>query len=119
MNNELLNILSQSNKDIDNQKLMDYLSGKLSGQEKHEVEKMIADNEFLHDAIEGLEHIRDEKKLQAYVRQLNQELHNHLVKKKQRREKKQIKEYPWIYFTIILILIICIIGYLIIRMFMR
>ena len=34
MNDDLLNILSNSNKDIDNQKLMDYLSGKLSAAEK-------------------------------------------------------------------------------------
>ena len=38
MNNDLLNILSNSNKDIDNQKLMDYVAGKLTEQEKHEVE---------------------------------------------------------------------------------
>ncbi|RYF92720.1 MAG: hypothetical protein EOO00_06990, partial [Chitinophagaceae bacterium] len=39
MQDDLLKILSDSNKEIDNQKLMDYLSGKLSGEQKHEVEK--------------------------------------------------------------------------------
>ncbi len=39
MDDDLLNILSNSNKDIDNQKLMDYLSDKLSAEEKHEFEK--------------------------------------------------------------------------------
>ena len=41
MNPDLLNILSHSNKDIDNQKLMDYLSGKLSEKERQEVEQMV------------------------------------------------------------------------------
>ena len=39
MNDDLLNILSGSNKDIDNQKLMDYISNKLSAEQKHEFEK--------------------------------------------------------------------------------
>ncbi len=34
MKNDLINILPNSNKDIDNQKLMDYLSDKMSAKEK-------------------------------------------------------------------------------------
>ena len=58
MNDELLNILSNSNKDIDNQKLMDYLSGKLSADEKHDFEKALVDSEMMNDAVEGLEKIK-------------------------------------------------------------
>jgi anti-sigma factor RsiW len=54
MSDDLLNILSNSNKDIDNQKLMDYLSDKLSAEEKHEVEKTLVDSELMNDAVEGL-----------------------------------------------------------------
>src|SRR6266566_7047799 len=116
MNKDLLNILKNSNKDIDNQKLMDYLSGKLSEQEKHEVEKLVADSEFMNDAMEGLEKIQDKNKLQAYVEQLNKDLQNQLKKKKIRREKRRLKEYPWVYVAIILILLFCIIAYAIIRL---
>jgi hypothetical protein len=118
MSNELFNILSHSNKDIDNQKLMDYISGKLSDQEKHEVEKLMADNDLLNDAIEGLSNMKDKNKLQAYVDQLNRSLHNQLEEKKARREKKRLQEYPWIYFAIVLILLLCIIAFLIIRQFL-
>ena len=52
MNDDLLNILSNSNKDIDNQRLMDYLSGKLTEKERHEVEKMMAGDDFMNDAVE-------------------------------------------------------------------
>ena len=55
MQDNLLNILSDNNKDIDNQKLMDYISGKLSAEQRHEVEKQMADNAFLNEAIEGLQ----------------------------------------------------------------
>ncbi|HTQ29183.1 MAG TPA: hypothetical protein VMI35_13690 [Puia sp.] len=115
MNQELLDILSNSNKDIDNQKLMDYLSGKLSEPEKHEVEKLVAGSDFMQDALEGLKNIKDSRKLQAYVDQLQQSLQGQLTQNRRRREKHRIKEYPWIYFTIVLILVIAIVGYLIIR----
>ena len=55
---ELKDILSNSNKDIDNQKLMDYLSGKLSAEEKHDVEKEMSGSDFMNDAVEGLEKIK-------------------------------------------------------------
>jgi anti-sigma factor RsiW len=113
MNDDLINILSSGNKDIDNQKLMDYLSGKLTEQEKHEVERLIGENPFVEDAMEGLHSIGDKAKLQAYVDQLRKELQQHLEQKNQRREKHRLPEYSWIYLTIALILLICIIGYLI------
>lgn len=119
MNPDLFNILSNSNKDIDNQKLMDYLNNKLSAPEKQELEKLMAGSSFTNDALEGLQHIKDKNKLQAYVDQLNKELHNHLQKKKLRREKKRLPEYSWIYFTIVFILVLCIAGYIIIRQFLH
>ena len=51
MKDDLLKILSDSNKDIDNQQLMDYLSGKLSARESHEVEKMMADKDYLYGSL--------------------------------------------------------------------
>jgi anti-sigma factor RsiW len=116
MNPDLLNILSHSNKDIDNQKLMDYLSGKLSEPEKQQVEQLAAGNALLHDALEGLQKLSDQKKLEAYVNQLNKELHQHIQKNSRRLERRRIKEYPWIYLAAGLVLLFCILGYLIIRM---
>ena len=92
MSNDLLNILSNSNKDIDNQKLMDYISGKLSGKDKHEVEQWIIDNNFESEALEGLQIVKDKKDLETHVSQLNKELNQYLKQKKQRRDRKKIKE---------------------------
>jgi anti-sigma factor RsiW len=118
MNNDLLNILSNSNKDIDNQQLMDYLSGKLSAAEKHEVEKSMADSDFMNDAVEGLQNIPDQEDVQRYVGQLNSDLQKSLQKKKQRRLKRRLKENPWGYFAVLLILLLCIIAYLVVRKFL-
>ena len=119
MSNELLNILSNSNKDIDNQKLMDYISGRLTGKDKHEVEQWMVDNHFESDALEGLQNIKDQKHLQAYVDNLNKELNQYLQKKKQRRDRRKIKEISWSYMAIILILLCIILAYFIIQRIAR
>lgn len=119
MNNDLLNILSHSNKDIDNQQLMDYLSGKLSGPALHEVERQMAGSEFINDAIEGLQHFENKKDIQAYVGQLNANLQKNLHKKKERRNRKRIKEYPWIYLAVILVLSLCCLAYYLIHKMMH
>ena len=114
MNNDLLNILSNSNKDIDNQKLMDYLSGKLSEQEKHEVEKWMVDNEFANEAMEGLQQLAGKKNIEGYVDQLNKELHHYIQQKKERREKRTINNSYWVYVAIVFILLIIILAWLVI-----
>ena len=91
MNNDLLNILSNSNKDIDNQMLMDYLAGKLSGEQKHEVERMMADNQFMDDAMEGLEQVKDKKNIEFVVEQLNRDLRKKIDKKLQSTMLPQAK----------------------------
>jgi len=118
MKDDLLKILSNSNKDIDNQQLMDYLTGKLSGDELHEVEKSMADNEFLNDAVEGLQRMSNKKDMQAYVDQLNASMQKSLAKKKQRRLKRQLKEEPWGLLAIVLVIVLCVIGYVVIRKFL-
>ena len=119
MADELLNILSNSNKDIDNQKLMDYLSGKLPENEKHEVEVWMTENEFANEAVEGLQEFKGKKDLQKYVDQLNKELNQYIQQKKNRRERKNLKENPWMYVTIFLILVLAVIGYMIIHQLLK
>jgi len=119
MNNDLLNILSNSNKDIDNQQLMDYLSGKLSEKEKHEVEQSMAGSDFLNDAVEGLQKFDKGKDIQGYVEQLNASMQKNLKKKRLRREKRRLKEYPFIYIALLLILGLCLLVYFMIRAHIR
>jgi len=115
MNKDLLNILSNSNKDIDNQQLMDYLSGKLSGEELHAVERSMAENDFMNDAVEGLERISNKKDVQVYVDELNAAMRKSLEKKKLRRQKRRLKEESWSYLAVILILALCVLAYVVIR----
>ena len=114
MNKDLLHILSNSGKDIDNQQLMDYLAGKLSGEQKHEVEKLMADNEFMNDAMEGLGDIKDKRDINLFVEQLNRDLQKKLQQKKAKKQKRKMLQQRWIYAAIILILAIVIATWLMI-----
>ena len=115
MNNEIINILANSNKDIDNQKLMDYLSDKLSGKEKHEIEKLMADSDLVNDAVEGLQQFENKKNLSVFVDQLNDDLHKQLKKKAQRKQKRKLRDQPWLYLAIVIVLLLVVIGFIVIK----
>jgi hypothetical protein len=119
MNKDLLNILSNSNKDIDNQQLMDYLNGKLSGDALHDVEKSMADNEFLNDAVEGLQRLEGKSNMQGYVDQLNAAMQKSLAKKKARRLRRRLKDQNWTLLAIILVIVLCVLGYIVIKILLK
>lgn len=100
---------------IDNNKLMNYLNGKLPPEEQHEVEHWMMENPFEAEAIEGLQHTGSEKKIQATVDQLNKQLHKYLEQKKQRRQRKKDPTSMWTYIAIVFILIIIVLAYFVIR----
>lgn len=115
MSQDLLNLLSNSNKDIDNQLLMDYVAGKLSDSKKHEVEKLMAESGFINDAMEGLENTTDPKDLSLTIDQLNRDLHKKLSQRKTSRYRRSFKDSSWTYLAIILIVAMAVIAYLIIH----
>ncbi len=114
MTDDLLDILSNSNKDIDNQKLMDYVSDKLSAEEKHEFEKTLVDSEILNDAVEGLEEFKNKEQLNLFVEQLDSTLKKQLEKRKIKKEKRAIKDISWLSLTIVLIILIILIAFFVI-----
>ena len=114
MNKDLLNILSNSSKDIDNQQLMDYLAGKLSEDEKHAVEMQLTDNDFMNDAMEGLESVKDKKDINVFVEKLNRNLQKKLRQKKNRKQKRKLMQQRWVYAAIVLILALLIAVWLMI-----
>ena len=118
MDNDLKDILSNSNKDIDNQRLMDYLTQQLSKTDNHEVEKNMAADEFLNDAVEGLQKIDNKRSVQDYVDQLNIDLQKQTAKNKKRKEKRRLKDQPYTYLTIILILLLLVISFLVLKRYL-
>ena len=118
MSDDLKDILSNLNKDIEQEKLLDYLNKKLSASEAHELEKQMADDEFVNDAVEGLEHFKNKQDLSLLVEQLNRDLKKQTEKKKLKKEKRKLKDQPWFYITLITLLLLVIISYLVIKKYL-
>jgi hypothetical protein len=115
MAGNLKDILSNLTGDVDPETLLLYLQDKLAKEKKHEVEKILLENEFADEALEGLKEFNDKKQIKSLVEQLNADLHRKLNKKKQRREKLRIKDQPWLYISLFIILVLIIIGYMIVH----
>ncbi len=119
MSDNLKDILSNLNKEIEQEKLLDYLNKNLSAAEAHEVEKQMADDEFMNDAMEGLENFKNKKDLSLIVQQLNSELKKQTAKQKAKKEKRKLKDQPWLYITIVTLLLLIIISYVVIKKYLN
>jgi hypothetical protein len=115
MSEDLKDILSNLNPDIDQETLLKYLQGKLSPQQQHEVEKQMMDNDFGTDALEGLQDFKNKKNISLLVDQLNADLKNRTNKKKRSREKLKLNLDSNLIIAIVIILLLIIISYLIIH----
>jgi hypothetical protein len=118
MSGDLKDILLNLNKDIEQDKLLDYLNKNLSAAEAHEVEKQMADDEFMNDAVEGLENFKDKKDLSFLINQLNKDLKKQTEKKKLKKEKRKLKDQSWLYITIVTLLLLAIVAYLVIKKYL-
>jgi len=119
MSESLKDILSNLNPDIDQETLLLYLQGKLSAEQQHEVEKQMMEDDFDADALEGLEGMKDPKKLQGVLDQLNYDLKQKTLKKKKRRSKLELNLDPWIVVTVLVVLILVIISFFIIHRYLQ
>jgi len=117
MNNELFNILSGA-KEIDQQKLLDYMQDKLSPEERHEVEKLLIDADFESDAAEGLSQVEDKKKLPVIMNELNRRLIKKLSKRRNRSRKGPIPNLMIPAVTTIIILFLIMMFYLLLKRYL-
>jgi hypothetical protein len=115
MNEDLKNILSNLNPEIDQETLLQYLQGKLSAPEQHELEKQMMDNDFAADALEGLQEFKDKKNIAALVDQLNSDLKRRTENKKKFKERLKLNLDSNLILAIIIILLLIVISYLIIH----
>ena len=112
-------ILSHLSTEIDQETLLLYLQGKLSEQQKHEVEKKLMQDEFNEEAMEGLQEFRDKEQLQYMVEMLNRELKKKTEKKQKAREKRRFKDQPWLYISILILILLVILCYVVITRMMK
>ena len=109
-------ILSNNEEPLNEEDLKSYLQGDLTEQQKNSVEQKTSNSPFDNDALEGLQQFKNKQKLDDYVNQLNKNLHQQLSARKQRNERRRLKDNPWFILSIIIILSICIIAFYVVRM---
>ena len=119
MPENIKDILSHLSTEVDQETLLLYLQDKLTQEKKHEVEKKLLENEFADDALEGLKEIKDKQQIAYIVEMLNRDLKKKLEKKKKRREKMRIKDPPWLYISVLILILLIIISYVVIRRYLQ
>jgi hypothetical protein len=115
MKSNLKDILSNLNKNTGQDKLLEYLNNHLPQDEQHAVEQNLNDDEFMSDAMDGLQNIKDKKDISLIIDQLNAGLKKQIDTKKQKKAKRKIPEQSWLYYTIITLLVLIIVAYVIIK----
>jgi hypothetical protein len=115
---DLKDILNEDD-DLKNDDLLKYVQGDLSKDEQHKVETQINNSDFAGDAMEGLQGIRNKRSIDQYVEELNRQLHKTVEAKKRRKQKRKLKEYPWITTAVIVILLLCLLAYLVVRYYQK
>jgi len=111
---DLKDILNEEN-DPKHDDLLKYIQGDLSKEKQHEVEKQMASSDFVSDAMEGLEQIHNKRSIDVYVDELNRQLQKQVSVKKQRKQKRKLKDNQWIIIAVVVVLGLCILGYTVIR----
>jgi ABC-type bacteriocin/lantibiotic exporter with double-glycine peptidase domain len=97
------------------EQLIKYLEGKLSGEELYEFEKQMSDSSMLDDAVEGLNNIKNKHKIDNYVNDLNKHLHEYISTKKKRRLKNKLELNDWTLLSIFLVITLCVVAYCVIK----
>lgn len=98
----------------DEKKLMDYLQGHMSDEEKRAFEAAQQEDHFVADASEGLSAISSESIL-SMQQELNKNLQQQLNRKKRKKRKPVFSNPFYFYIALAIIMLLAIIGYLVIK----
>lgn len=104
----------RQNGNVPEDKLMAYLEGRLSPDEQREIEAMLGEDGMESDALEGLHEISAQD-ARAAAGRINYKL-QHELKAKKYRNKRQFADNKWAWMAVIIILLLCVMGYWVIKM---
>ena len=102
---------------VDQKKLMDYLEGRLSDAEKHEVESILNDSAFLDDALEGLGQMKDKQKIATIITELDSQLKQKINSRKRKRRLSSMNFPAWLIISTVAIIILIVLAYIIYKMY--
>lgn len=99
---------------LPDEKLQAYLNNSLSAEEQYEVEVWLAEEGMESDALDGLQQM-DPLEVQQTLNKLQRDLHRQLIGKKRKR-KGLYKDNQWAMTAIFIVLLLCLLGYVLLRM---
>lgn len=114
--NDLKHILAQNEGKLPDDMLLAYIEGTLPPEQQHEIEAWLGQEGMESDAIEGLRSLSPDETRNATAR-LNHKLKKALTNRK--RGRKYIKEGPWSYLAVIVILLLVVLAYIVLRMVVK
>jgi hypothetical protein len=116
MSEDLKKIFANLNNDIEQEKLLEYLNRQLTEEQQHDLEAQMNDDDFMSDALDGLEQLNDKVAVPLIVKELNSGLKKQLDKTKKKKNRRSATPDSWMYYTIILLLLLAITAFVIIKM---
>jgi len=112
---EDLNNIWNAEDELNEDELLNYVNGKSSPKDAHDVEKKMVDSSFINDGVEGLQQFSSAEKINAYAQQLNNDLHQKLKNKKAKSKRPAIN-ISWQIIVLIAVILLCMLGFVIIKM---
>jgi hypothetical protein len=112
---EDVNNLWSADDELNEDELVNYLKGNLPAEDAHQIEKQMADSSFVNDGVEGLQQFSSAEKINSYVQNINTELQQKLAVKK-RTARKGMQNLSWEFIAVIIVILLCLLGYAIIEM---
>jgi anti-sigma factor RsiW len=101
---------------ISEQQLLAYLQGKLAPKEQYAIELLLQEDEFLNDAVEGLQHVQDPQSIEQMTVQLNLLLRRQIRERNSsRRLKRRTKPDRQLWLYIMVVLIFVVVAYAVYR----
>jgi anti-sigma factor RsiW len=102
--------------DIDPERLTAYLEGRLTGEERHRVERLIAASDFVADAVEGLSAMPDRTRLPGIVADLNRGLRRRTRERRRKLFRNGMGFPLWLAYATALIIALIALAWLVLRM---
>ncbi|SEW38422.1 Putative zinc-finger [Chitinophaga sp. YR573] len=107
--NEEYNDLFTTTQCPSQQQLLDYVQGRLTPEQQHEVEIHLADCELCSEAVEGLATIRQKEQIPVWLQQMRNQMLRKLRSRK--RRKDQVAYYTQLAIIVIVILFILLAAF--------
>lgn len=114
MHHDILDILSNNEIPISNEQLVKYLTGELSHEESHAIERQLEQSRIGSDALEGLMLLKNKNKAAGYRQEIRNELFSLLQHEPVKRKSKMPLFPQTIWLWLIIVLGIALAAYLLI-----